>query len=158
MKPFGFEFWCIQFDFVHIYLMLFPDHTFCRYFKGPELLVDLQDYDYSLDLWSLGCMFAGMVSIFPRILFCLVILCIRYGCIHCSFLMVYYIIPNHPWQYDLMIFCFCCGCFNICHGFLSTISTLDGKGKVFLSDAWTVNLNLFTFIHGCQMPRRFIIW
>ncbi|GER56682.1 protein kinase superfamily protein [Striga asiatica] len=27
-----------------------------RYFKGPELLVDLQDYDYSLDLWSLGCM------------------------------------------------------------------------------------------------------
>lgn len=31
-----------------------------RYFKGPELLVDLQDYDYSLDMWSLGCMFAGM--------------------------------------------------------------------------------------------------
>ena len=32
-----------------------------RYFKGPELLVDLQDYDYSLDLWSLGCMAAGLV-------------------------------------------------------------------------------------------------
>ncbi|KAF2601743.1 hypothetical protein F2Q70_00027702 [Brassica cretica] len=32
-----------------------------RYFKGPELLVDLMDYDYSLDLWSLGCMFAGMI-------------------------------------------------------------------------------------------------
>ncbi|GMN34957.1 hypothetical protein TIFTF001_005006 [Ficus carica] len=32
-----------------------------RYFKGPELLVDLQDYDYSLDMWSLGCMFAGMI-------------------------------------------------------------------------------------------------
>ncbi|GMH14831.1 hypothetical protein Nepgr_016672 [Nepenthes gracilis] len=32
-----------------------------RNFKGPELLVDLQDYDYSLDLWSLGCMFAGMI-------------------------------------------------------------------------------------------------
>ena len=32
-----------------------------RYFKGPELLVDLQDYDYSLDMWSLGCMVAGMV-------------------------------------------------------------------------------------------------
>lgn len=31
-----------------------------RYFKGPELLVDFQEYDYSLDLWSLGCMFAGM--------------------------------------------------------------------------------------------------
>ena len=32
-----------------------------RYFKGPELLVDLQDYDYALDLWSLGCMFAAMI-------------------------------------------------------------------------------------------------
>ncbi|KAM5551825.1 hypothetical protein ABKV19_026603 [Rosa sericea] len=31
------------------------------YFKGSELLVDLQDYDYSLDLWSLGCMFPGMI-------------------------------------------------------------------------------------------------
>jgi len=28
-------------------------------FTGPELLVDLQDYDYALDMWSLGCMFAG---------------------------------------------------------------------------------------------------
>jgi serine/threonine protein kinase len=32
-----------------------------RYFKGPELLVDLQEYDYSLDMWSLGCMLASMV-------------------------------------------------------------------------------------------------
>ncbi|XP_021284610.1 casein kinase II subunit alpha-2-like isoform X1 [Herrania umbratica] len=40
-----------------------------RYFKGPELLVDLQDYDYSLDMWSLGCMFAGMVR------------CKHYGCL-----------------------------------------------------------------------------
>jgi len=32
-----------------------------RYFKGPELLVDLQDYDYSLDIWSVGCMLAGML-------------------------------------------------------------------------------------------------
>eukprot|EP00824_Muranothrix_gubernata_P012587 TRINITY_DN26675_c0_g1_i1.p2 TRINITY_DN26675_c0_g1~~TRINITY_DN26675_c0_g1_i1.p2 ORF type:complete len:338 (-),score=65.12 TRINITY_DN26675_c0_g1_i1:60-1043(-) len=32
-----------------------------RYFKGPELLVDQQDYDYSLDMWSLGCMFAGII-------------------------------------------------------------------------------------------------
>ena len=49
----------------------FPDihiHVMDRYFKGPELLVDLMDYDYSLDLWSLGCMFAGMV----RVLRCLV--------------------------------------------------------------------------------------
>lgn len=38
-------------------------HCVFRYFKGPELLVDLQDYDYSLDMWSLGCMFAGMVIV-----------------------------------------------------------------------------------------------
>lgn len=34
-----------------------------RYFKGPELLVDLRDYDYSLDMWSLGCMLAAMVRV-----------------------------------------------------------------------------------------------
>lgn len=32
-----------------------------RYYKGPELLVDFQEYDYSLDLWSLGCVMAGMI-------------------------------------------------------------------------------------------------
>jgi casein kinase II subunit alpha len=35
-----------------------------RYFKGPELLVDFQEYDYSLDMWSLGCMYASMVCHF----------------------------------------------------------------------------------------------
>jgi casein kinase II subunit alpha len=34
-----------------------------RYFKGPELLTDKKIYDYSLDIWSLGCMFASMVRI-----------------------------------------------------------------------------------------------
>ncbi|KAG1094366.1 hypothetical protein G6F42_018766 [Rhizopus arrhizus] len=32
-----------------------------RCYKGPELLVDLKLYDYSLDLWSYGAMLAGMV-------------------------------------------------------------------------------------------------
>jgi len=32
-----------------------------RYFKGPELLVNMQDYDYALDLWSLGCLLAGII-------------------------------------------------------------------------------------------------
>ena len=32
-----------------------------RYFKAPELLLDYMKYDYSLDMWSLGCMFAGML-------------------------------------------------------------------------------------------------
>jgi len=44
-----------------------------RYFKGPELLVDFQEYDYSLDMWSYGCMFASMVRLFlyiyPRVQF-----------------------------------------------------------------------------------------
>jgi serine/threonine protein kinase len=34
-----------------------------RPFKGPELLVDYQKYDYSLDLWSLGCIFGSMVAL-----------------------------------------------------------------------------------------------
>jgi len=32
-----------------------------RYFKGPELLVDYQTYDYSLDMWSVGCVLASMI-------------------------------------------------------------------------------------------------
>lgn len=32
-----------------------------RYFKGPELLVGFEQYDYSLDMWSLGCMLASMI-------------------------------------------------------------------------------------------------
>lgn len=32
-----------------------------RYFKGPELLVDFRLYDYSLDLWSFGCILASLV-------------------------------------------------------------------------------------------------
>jgi hypothetical protein len=33
------------------------------YFKGPKLLIDLQDCDYSLGMWSLGCLLATMVKI-----------------------------------------------------------------------------------------------
>lgn len=32
-----------------------------RYFKGPELLVGYEYYHYSLDIWSLGVMMAGMI-------------------------------------------------------------------------------------------------
>lgn len=32
-----------------------------RYFKGPELLVNNQLYDYSLDMWSLGTMLAALI-------------------------------------------------------------------------------------------------
>jgi casein kinase II subunit alpha len=32
-----------------------------RYFKGPELLINYEFYHYSLDVWSLGVMMAGMI-------------------------------------------------------------------------------------------------
>jgi len=32
-----------------------------RYHKGPELLVNLRQYDYSLDLWAVGAMIAAIV-------------------------------------------------------------------------------------------------
>ncbi|KAJ6250628.1 casein kinase ii subunit alpha-3 [Anaeramoeba flamelloides] len=39
-----------------------------RYYKGPELLVDYQEYDYSLDLWAVGCML-GEILFFVHPLF-----------------------------------------------------------------------------------------
>ncbi|VCW76982.1 unnamed protein product [Gulo gulo] len=36
-------------------------HAASRYFKGPELLVDCQMYDYSLDMGSLGWTLASMI-------------------------------------------------------------------------------------------------
>jgi casein kinase II subunit alpha len=32
-----------------------------RPYKGPELLTNMRDYDYSLDIWCTGAMFAGMI-------------------------------------------------------------------------------------------------
>ncbi|SCV71616.1 BQ2448_3204 [Microbotryum intermedium] len=32
-----------------------------RYYKGPELLVEFGYYDYSLDMWSVGCTFGSMI-------------------------------------------------------------------------------------------------
>jgi len=32
-----------------------------RYYKAPELLVGYKLYDYSLDMWSVGCMLASMI-------------------------------------------------------------------------------------------------
>lgn len=34
-----------------------------RYFKGPELLIGYNYYHYSLDIWSLSVVLAGMVNI-----------------------------------------------------------------------------------------------
>lgn len=32
-----------------------------RYFKSPELMIPYNYYDYSLDMWSVGCMMAGII-------------------------------------------------------------------------------------------------
>ena len=32
-----------------------------KQYKAPELLVGLRTYDYSLDVWSTGCVFAGLI-------------------------------------------------------------------------------------------------
>lgn len=39
----------------------YPVRVATRFYKGPELLVDIRDYDYSLDLWAVGCMLASLL-------------------------------------------------------------------------------------------------
>jgi casein kinase II subunit alpha len=65
---FGFEYWLAQLRLIDWGLAEFYHagteynvRVASRYFKGPELLVDFQEYDYSLDMWSLGAMFASMI-------------------------------------------------------------------------------------------------
>lgn len=33
-----------------------------KYYKAPELLFHYKKYDYAVDMWSLGCLFAEMLS------------------------------------------------------------------------------------------------
>ncbi|EFJ42564.1 hypothetical protein VOLCADRAFT_83608 [Volvox carteri f. nagariensis] len=39
----------------------YPVRVATRFYKGPELLVDIKDYTYSLDVWGVGCMMAALV-------------------------------------------------------------------------------------------------
>lgn len=39
----------------------YPVRVATRAYKGPELLLGIRDYDYSLDIWSLGCVFGAMM-------------------------------------------------------------------------------------------------
>ncbi|KAF5837823.1 kinase-like domain-containing protein [Dunaliella salina] len=39
----------------------YPVRVATRFYKGPELLVDIRDYDYSLDVWGVGCMMAALI-------------------------------------------------------------------------------------------------
>ncbi|KAM3180065.1 hypothetical protein ACTXT7_017031, partial [Hymenolepis weldensis] len=36
-------------------------HVCTRYYKGPELLINFKQYDYSLDMWSFGCVLAELI-------------------------------------------------------------------------------------------------
>ncbi|KAF8893840.1 kinase-like domain-containing protein [Infundibulicybe gibba] len=47
-------------EFYHLG-MEYPVRVGSRYYKAPELLVGYKRYDYSLDMWSVGCMFASMI-------------------------------------------------------------------------------------------------
>ena len=38
-----------------------PVRVATRFYKGPELLIDVRDYEYSLDIWGVGCMMAAMI-------------------------------------------------------------------------------------------------
>jgi len=39
----------------------YPPRVGSRYWKSPELLVSYKTYDYSLDLWSVGCILAALL-------------------------------------------------------------------------------------------------
>ncbi|KCZ74409.1 CMGC/CK2 protein kinase, partial [Anncaliia algerae PRA109] len=39
----------------------YPVRVATRYYKGPELLVGYGYYNYSLDIWSFGCLFAELL-------------------------------------------------------------------------------------------------
>ena len=67
-----------------------------RYFKGPELLVDLQDYDYALDMWSLGCMFAGKQSFTFRADGCMKEVYVSPLWLNCLFFVLFWILSVDP--------------------------------------------------------------
>ena len=59
------ELWLIDWGLAEFYIpgKEFNVRVASRYYKSPELLISLQDYDYSLDMFSAGCFLGSMVSI-----------------------------------------------------------------------------------------------
>jgi len=55
--------WLIDWGLSEFYLpgKEYPVRVATRAYKGPELLLGIRDYDYSLDMWSLGCVFGAML-------------------------------------------------------------------------------------------------
>lgn len=67
------ELWLIDWGLAEFYIpgKEFNVRVASRYYKSPELLISLQDYDYSLDMFSAGCLLGSMVSvaILPNFIF-----------------------------------------------------------------------------------------
>lgn len=38
------------------------DYVATRWYRPPELLIGKQDYDKSIDIWSIGCVMAEMID------------------------------------------------------------------------------------------------
>lgn len=43
----------------------FSIEGFSRWYKAPELLFGCRDYDSSIDIWALGCIFGELINGFP---------------------------------------------------------------------------------------------
>ena len=57
------ELWLIDWGLAEFYIpgKEFNVRVASRYYKAPELLVSLQDYDYSLEMFSAGCRLGSLV-------------------------------------------------------------------------------------------------
>mgnify|MGYP002901024042 FL=1 len=57
------ELWLIDWGLAEFYIpgKEFNVRVASRYYKAPELLVSLQDYDYSLDMFSAGCLLGSLL-------------------------------------------------------------------------------------------------
>ena len=36
-------------------------HMVARWYRPPEIILDSRDYDFKIDIWSLGCIFAELM-------------------------------------------------------------------------------------------------
>ena len=59
------ELWLLDWGLAEFYYpgKEFNVHVASRYYKPPELLTNMQDYDYSLDMFSAGCMLGSLVGV-----------------------------------------------------------------------------------------------
>lgn len=44
---------------------VYTDYVSTRWYRSPELLVGDASYDYSVDIWSLGCIFTEIFNGMP---------------------------------------------------------------------------------------------